>query len=71
MTWAEKFDSWRVFPRIFALLFAYLMWVTHVWYTHLAVPTTEQSAYASAMVLTAAGFFKFYVESGVKRNGPT
>lgn len=65
---AATFNEWRVFPRLFSILFGLLLWQTHDWYTALAVPTTEQSTYAGAMVVAAAGFFKFYVDSGKTHN---
>ena len=74
LTWAERFDSWRVIPRV--ILFAYGWFVYHVtmyvliWYTH--EPATARGAEESAVVGTVftaiAGFspwlFKIYSENG-------
>jgi len=62
----ETFNEWRVFPRLFAILFGLLLHETHAWFTGIADPTTAQATYATGMVAAAAGFFKFYVDSGKK-----
>lgn len=64
MSWAKRFNDWRVFPRLFSILFCYLLWVTHQWYVFLIDPTTQQTGYASTMLAAAVGFFKFYTSSG-------
>jgi len=61
---AQTCNDWRVFPRAFSLLFAYLVFIVVQWFMHLPVPTTEQAAFASTIVASAAAWFKFYVESG-------
>lgn len=61
---AEKFSEWRVFPRLFSILFGMLLYDTSVWFMALADPNTQQASFAASMVTAAAGFFKFYVDSG-------
>lgn len=61
---AERFDEWRVFPRIFSGLYGFLLYLVVDWYMVLPSPTMEQSAFASAIIAGAAAWFKFYVESG-------
>lgn len=60
----EQFNAWRVFPRLFSVLYGVLLWYVVDWYVTLPAPTTEQSGFAAAIVAGAAAWFKFYVESG-------
>ena len=66
MNWptAELVNQWRVFPRIFSIW--WLVFTDHVgtWYMALPNPTTDQAGWAGSVVLAAAAWFKFYVESG-------
>ncbi|MGL4616513.1 MAG: hypothetical protein ACRCVV_22000 [Shewanella sp.] len=61
---AVKFNEWRVFPRVFSILFGTLLYDTSVWFMALSDPNTQQASFAASMVTAAAGFFKFYVDSG-------
>jgi hypothetical protein len=61
---AVRFNEWRVFPRLFSLLFGMLLYDTSVWFMGLSDPNTQQASFAASMVTAAAGFFKFYVDSG-------
>jgi hypothetical protein len=58
--------EYRVFPRIFAVLYIIMVKESLVWYLELASPTTEQTAFVGTIVATSAAYFKFYVESGPK-----
>lgn len=60
----EKFNAWRVFPRILCLLYASITWQVVVWFLGLDAPTAEQSAFALTTTASSAAWFKFYVESG-------
>lgn len=60
----ETLDNYRVFPRLFSILFIILLWITATWFMGLADPTNAQAGFAGTMVATAAAFFKFYVNSG-------
>jgi len=60
----EQLNAWRAFPRLFSILFGYLVYSVAHWFMALPVPTTEQAAFASTIVAAAAAWFKFYVESG-------
>lgn len=60
----DLLNKYRVFPRLFAVLFGVLMFQVVQWFMLLLAPTAEQSAFASTMVATSAAFFKFYVGSG-------
>lgn len=60
----EMLNKWRALPRLLVLLYGALVWNVCEWYMTLPDPTTEQSAFAGSIVVGAAGWFKFYVESG-------
>lgn len=62
----ELLDSYRVFPRAFAILYMLGAVETFQWYTALPDPSNGQGAFAAAVVSACAAFFKFYVESGKK-----
>jgi hypothetical protein len=61
---SDLFKDYRVFPRMFGILFGFLMWEVAYWFMSLDVPSVEQAGFASTMVATSAAYFKFYVESG-------
>jgi hypothetical protein len=60
----EQLDAWRAVPRLLVLLYGWLCFDTHQWYTSLADPTTPQQLYASVIWTAAAAWFGFYVNSG-------
>lgn len=63
----ERFNDWRVFPRILCLLYAAITWQVVAWFLAIDAPTTEQSAFALTTTASSAAWFKFYVESGPGR----
>lgn len=64
MITAHQFDSWRVVPRILVLLYGMICYATWAWYTGLAVPSAEQTTFASVIWGAAAAWFGFYTKSG-------
>lgn len=66
---SDLLNDYRVFPRIFSLLFIVLMWVASDWFMGLPSPTPEQAAFMSTMIATSAAMFKFYVTSGNQKDG--
>jgi len=62
--YADLLKQYRVFPRVFSLLFIYLLYDVVDWFMWLEVPSTEQAGFAATMVATAAAWFKFYVDGG-------
>lgn len=64
---SEFIDEHRIFPRIFAGCFGWLLFESYYWFTGLESPTNPQSIYGAAILTAAAGMFKFYVESGKNR----
>lgn len=63
---AAWLNAYRVFPRAFSLFYLYCTYSVTQWFVLLPDPSTEQAAFASAFVATAAAWFKFYVETGTK-----
>lgn len=60
----DSLKEYRVFPRLFGILFGYLLYQVSYWFIGLDAPSVEQAGFASTMVATSAAYFKFYVESG-------
>lgn len=63
-TFADSISQYRVFPRIFSVVYLWLLYDVADWYMRLEVPTSEQTAFAGIMIPTAAAWFKFYVDGG-------
>lgn len=63
---SEITDSARIFPRIIIGLFAYLVWDTWLWYTHLplAARTTDTTAFTGAVFGMATVAASLYMQGG-------
>ncbi len=61
-------NTYRVFPRLFAVFYLYITWEVWVWVKATPELTSPQSAFAMAIVAGAVGYFKFYVDSGRNQN---
>jgi len=59
--WIKKY---RVFPRLFAVFYLYVMWQVVSWAMLLVEMSNAQAAFVASVVTAAAAFFKFYVETG-------
>jgi hypothetical protein len=61
---ADKLNSFRVVPRL--MMFSYMALLIHsyFWFTELTDPTSQQVAFASAILAAGAGWFTIYVNSG-------
>jgi len=57
-------DDNRIFPRLFAFLYIWMCIEVYMWYIGLPVPTNGQSGFATGVLATSGGYFKFYVDSG-------
>lgn len=60
----QQLNDWRVVPRVLILLYGFICWHTHVWFTGLEDPTTPQQMYANVIWGAAAAWFGLYVKSG-------
>ena len=56
--------KYRVFPRLFAVFYLYVMWEVVNWGMGLVDMSNAQAAMVASVVTAAAAFFKFYVETG-------
>lgn len=63
----DLIDAWRVVPRLLVILYGWICYDTHRWYTALDNPTNEQQLYANIIWGAAAAWFGLYVNSGRKR----
>jgi len=61
----ELINKWRLIPRLMALASLIMgMEITH-WYISLgSAATTEQTGFASAVILAIVGLWKWYMETG-------
>ena len=60
---AEVVDAWRVFPRLYLLMFAYFLWDLHQWYVIVAV---QPDYYANLVFGSISVLTGFYMGSGRK-----
>ena len=57
---AKAVDSWRIFPRIFVIVYIYLMYESVIWFMNLPEPNLEQSALVSVVVGAMGVVFGVY-----------
>ena len=57
---ARAVDSWRIFPRIFVVVYIYLMYESVIWFMNLSEPNLEQSALVSVVVGAMGVVFGVY-----------
>lgn len=57
---SDAFDSWRVFPRLFIILYMYMAYTTTEWFISLPDPNPEQSAFMSIVIGAGAVWFGIY-----------
>ena len=57
---ARAVDSWRIFPRIFVVVYIYLMYESVIWFMNLPEPNLEQSALVSVVVGAMGVVFGVY-----------
>ena len=57
---ASAIDSWRIFPRIFVVVYIYLMYESVMWFMLLPKPNIEQSALVSVVVGAMGVVFGVY-----------
>ncbi len=57
---AQAIDSWRIFPRIFVVVYIYLMYESVIWFMALPEPNIEQSALVSVVVGAMGVVFGVY-----------
>ena len=57
---AKTIDAWRIFPRIFVVVYIYLMYESVIWFMNLTDPNLEQSALVSVVVGAMGVVFGVY-----------
>lgn len=61
---ARALDAWRPFPRLFIVVYLYMVYRVIEWYIALPDPSMEQSGLISVVVGAGAAWFGLYVGSG-------
>lgn len=64
---AKAIDTWRPFPRLFIIVYLYMVYRVIEWYLALPDPSMEQSGLISVVVGAGAAWFGLYVGSGSGR----
>ena len=57
---ARAIDAWRIFPRIFVVVYIYLMYESVIWFMNSTDPNLEQSALVSVVVGAMGVVFGVY-----------
>jgi hypothetical protein len=70
----EKFNEWRVFPRLGMVFMSYMLYAFHIWFTNdstlLVTDLDEWSLIGYGTVVAGyVGLWKFYFETGNKGIG--
>lgn len=66
MTLSEKFDQWRVVPRLLMITMLFSTYRVVEWYMALPDPTTQQTTLVSIMTGMLSGSFGLFLGSGRK-----
>jgi len=64
---AEVLNSFRIFPRLFIVMYMYLLMEVTNWFMLLQEPSTAQAALVSTLVGVGAAWFGLYCNSGTKK----
>lgn len=64
LSWVDKMDCLRLWPRLFILTYMWLLIETANWFFTLDDPTLAQAGFASAVISAGAAWFGLYVNSG-------
>ena len=65
---AHMIDSYRIFPRLFMIVYMILLITSGNWFMGLAEPLASQSAFVSTIWAAGAAWFGLYVNTGWKHN---
>jgi hypothetical protein len=57
-----KLKQYKILPRTAFILFLVATYEVVDWFMHLDDPTNAQAGFASMIVASAVGFFKFFME---------
>lgn len=62
--WADLFNIYRIFPRLFITSYITLFSWACIWFMGLPDPSATQAAFVSTLVGAGAAWFGLYVNSG-------
>jgi len=66
---ARTVDAWRIFPRIFLVVYIVLLYQTTHWFMDLTDPNNAQAGLISVVVGAGAAWFGLYVGAKKKDDG--
>lgn len=64
LTLAEVSDALRLFPRLFLFSYGFFCYDLSRWFMALKAPTTEQTAFATAIIGLAVPLTGWYMNTG-------
>ncbi len=64
LRWAERFDAWRVIPRLILLAYGALVWNLVNWAMGLPGLSTEQAGLVGVVTAMAAPLANWYMQTG-------
>lgn len=67
---AEMIDAWRIIPRVLIIGYVYLMYHIVMWYMTLPEPSTQHTAFVSAVIGVGTAIFGLYTGTGKKWDAP-
>lgn len=67
MMTAQIINDLRIIPRLAILFYLYSCAYVGLWYMELAIPTINQTTFATSIWACGAAWFAFYVNSGNKK----
>lgn len=59
----EYIRRWKPIPRLFIIVYMYLVFETVTWYMTLTEPTAEQTAFISAVIGVGAAWFGIFLNN--------
>lgn len=65
---ARTVNEWRIFPRLFLIVYMWGLVLTYEWFMGLADPTMAQSTFVSTMIGAGAAWFGLYVGTGNRKS---
>lgn len=67
MSFSERFDKYKILPRLMMLVFTFMSFRVVEWFMGLPDPTTQQSALVSVVMGAATGAFAIWMGGEAKK----
>lgn len=64
---AQKFNAWRVFPRLMVLVYIWLVVEISFWYMGLPTPINNQATFAGGITAMLVPLLGAYMATGSKQ----